>query len=160
MVTLPGQLFYGTQIPACLWFIARDRSGKPTRGGKPLRDRRGEVLFIDARKLGTMVSRTQKELTDDDMSRVATNYHAWRGESQEYEDVPGFCKATTLDEIRQHAYVLTPGRYVGAEDLENDNEPFDEKMKRLSVTLRGQQAEAATLDAAIDANLKELGYGA
>jgi type I restriction enzyme M protein len=161
MVALPGQLFYGTQIPACLWFIARDKSGKPTRGGKRLRDRRGEVLFIDARKLGTMISRTQKELTDEDIARIADTYHAWRGEGGTYADAPGFCKAATIDEIRKHGHVLTPGRYVGAgaEASEDDGEPFEDKMKRLVAQLREQQAEAAKLDAEIAANLKELGYG-
>ncbi|MGH9891107.1 MAG: N-6 DNA methylase, partial [bacterium] len=159
MVALPGQLFYGTQIPACLWFIARDKSGKPTKGGTPLRDRRGEVLFIDARKLGMMVSRTQKELTDEDITRIADTYHSWRGKDGDYGDVPGFCKAATLEEIRRHGHVLTPGRYVGAEDAEDDGEPFDEKMKRLTAALFEQQAEGAKLDAAIAVNLKRLGHG-
>lgn len=155
MVALPGQLFYSTQIPACLWFLARDR-----KDGK-FRDRRGHVLFIDARKLGRMVDRTHRELTDEDIARIADTYHAWRGEKEagEYADVPGFCKSATLEEVRKHGHVLTPGRYVGAEAQEDDGEPFDEKMKRLVATLREQQAEAAKLDAAIAANLKELGYG-
>ena len=155
MVALPGQLSYSTQIPACLWFIARDR-----HNGK-YRDRRGEVLFIDARKMGVMVSRTHRELTDEEIQRIARTYHAWRGQKEagEYADVPGFCKSATIEEIRKHGYVLTPGRYVGAELREDDDEPFDEKMKRLVATLREQQAEAARLDATIVANLKELGYG-
>ncbi|GIV82820.1 MAG: DNA methyltransferase [Meiothermus sp.] len=155
MVALPGQLFYSTQIPACLWFLARDR-----RNGK-FRDRRGHVLFIDARKLGRMVDRTHRELTDEDIQKIAGTYHAWRGEKEagEYRDVPGFCKSATLDEIRKHDHVLTPGRYVGAEAQDVDGEPFEEKMKRLVAQLREQQAEAAKLDAAIAANLKELGYG-
>jgi type I restriction enzyme M protein len=154
MVALPGQLFYSTQIPACLWFLARDR-----KNGK-FRDRRGHVLFIDARKLGRMVDRTHRELTDEDIARIADTYHAWRGEKEagEYADVPGFCKSATLEEVRKHGHVLTPGRYVGAEAQEDDGEPFDEKMKRLVATLREQQAEAAKLDSAIAANLKELGY--
>jgi type I restriction enzyme M protein len=159
MVALPTQLFYGTQIPACLWFVARDKSGKSTKG-KALRDRRNEVLFIDARKLGTMVNRTQKKLTDEDISRIADAYHAWRGEKGEYADVPGFCRNATIEEIRQHSHVLTPGRYVGAEDGEEDEEPFEEGMKRLVAHLDQQRAEATELDAAIAANLKELGYGA
>lgn len=159
MVALPGQLFYGTQIPACLWFIARDKSGKPTKGGKPLRDRRGEVLFIDARKLGTMVSRTQKELADKDISQIADTYRAWRGQAGEYEDIPGFCRVATLDEIRQHGYVLTPGRYVGAEDPADEDEPFDERMRQLTITLREQQAAGAKLDASIADSLKEMGFG-
>ncbi|MCI4431204.1 MAG: SAM-dependent DNA methyltransferase [Burkholderiales bacterium] len=155
MVALPGQLFYSTQIPACLWFLARDR-----KNGK-FRDRRGEVLFIDARKLGRMADRTHKELTDDDVARIATTYHAWRGEQDagEYADIAGFCKSAELLEMRKHGHLLTPGSYVGAEALEIDAEPFEGKMKRLSATLRAQQVEAAKLDAAIAANLKELGYG-
>ena len=155
MVALPGQLFYSTQIPACLWFLARDR-----KNGK-FRDRRGHVLFIDARKMGRMTDRTHRELTDEDIARIARTYHAWRGEKDtgEYEDIAGFCKSATFEEIRQHGHVLTPGRYVGAEPQEDDGEPFGEKMKRLTATLREQQAEAAKLDAAIEANLKELGHG-
>jgi type I restriction enzyme M protein len=155
MVALPGQLFYSTQIPACLWFLARDR-----KNGR-FRDRRGHVLFIDARKLGPLVDRTHRELTAEDIARIAGTYHAWRGEQNagEYADVPGFCKSAPLDEVRKHDHVLTPGRYVGAEAQEDDGEPFEEKMKRLTATLREQQAEAAKLDAAIAANLKELGYG-
>jgi len=155
MVALPGQLFYSTQIQACLWFLARDR-----QNGK-FRDRRGQVLLIDARKLGTMVDRTHRELTDQDVGRIADTYHAWRGEKDvgEYADVPGFSKSASLEEVRKHGHVLTPGRYVGAEAQEDDGEPFDEKMKRLVATLREQQAEAARLDAAIAENLRELGYG-
>jgi type I restriction enzyme M protein len=163
MVALPGQLFYSTQIPACLWFLARDR-----KNGR-FRDRRGEVLFIDARKMGRMVSRTHRELTDDDIALITGMYHLWRGEEDvppesverrtEYEDVPGFCKAASMEEIRKHGHVLTPGRYVGAAAAEEDDEPFEEKMARLVEELRAQQAEAAKLDAAIAANLEELSYG-
>ncbi len=155
MVALPGQLFYSTQIPACLWFLSRDR-----KGGK-LRDRCGEVLFIDTRKLGRMVDRTHRELTDEDIARIAETYHAWRSEDgvSAYADIPGFCKSAPLVEVRKHAHVLTPGRYVGAEVQEDDGEPFEDKMKRLVVELREQQAEAAKLDAAIEANLKKLGFG-
>ena len=155
MVALPGQLFYSTQIPACLWFLARDR-----KNGK-FRDRRGQVLFIDARKLCRMVDRTHRELTAEDVTRIATTYHAWRGEegAGEYEDIPGFCKSATLEEVRKHGHVLTPGRYVGAEAQEDDGEPFEDKMNRLTATLREQQAEAGRLDAAIAVNLEELGYG-
>jgi type I restriction enzyme M protein len=108
-----------------------------------------------------MVDRTHRELTDEDIARIANTYHAWRGEKEagEYADVPGFCKSATLEEIRKHGYVLTPGRYVGAAEQEEDDEPFDQKMRRLVAQLREQQAEAAKLDAAIAANLKELGYG-
>lgn len=160
MVALPGQLFYSTQIPACLWFLARDKSnGK--RGKETLRDRRGEVLFIDARNLGQMVDRTRRELTDADIQRIANIYHAWRGEkvAGEYLDVAGFCKSATLEDIRRHGHVLTPGRYVGAEAAEDDGEPFEEKMNRLCALWRKQQQQAASLDVAIEANLRELGYG-
>jgi len=155
MVTLPGGLFYGTPIPACLWFLARDR-----KNGK-FRERRGHVLFINARKLGRMVDRTHRELTDEDIARIAATYHAWRGEKDAgaYGDVRGFCKSATLEEVRKRGHVLTPGRYVGAEALEDDEEPFEASMKRLTAMLREQQAEAAKLDATIAANLKELGYG-
>ncbi len=155
MVAMPGQLFYSTPIPVCLWFLARDR-----KNGR-FRDRRGETLFIDARKMGTLVDRVHRELTDEDIAKIAGTYHAWRGDkgAKEYADVPGFCKAAKLVDIRKHGHVLTPGRYVGAEAIEDDGEPFEEKMRRLATMLREQQAEAAKLDAAISANLKELGYG-
>ncbi len=154
MVAMPGQLFYSTQIPACLWFLARDR-----KNGK-LRDRRGEVLFIDARKLGKMVDRTHRELTDEDIERIGRTYHSWRGEKDagEYEDVPGFCKSATLEELRKYGHVLTPGRYVGTEVQEDDGEPFEEKMQRLVKQLGEQQAEATKLDTAIQENLTELGF--
>jgi type I restriction enzyme M protein len=155
MVALPGQLFYSTQIPVCLWFLARDKST-----GRP-RDRRGESLFIDARTLGAMVDRTHRELTDTDIARIAGTYHAWRGDSgaDAYADVPGFCKGTTTEEIRGDSYVLTPGRYVGAAPLEDDHEPFEERMNRLIATLREQQARSNDLDLDIAASLEELGYG-
>ena len=248
MVALPGQLFYSTQIPACLWFLARDRTGGAATGvgavgagnagagnagagiarigttgagmagagtvgagtaragiaersrpfrdigsrpapaadsrgagaaapagtatagtaatagvavrSRPFRDRRGEVLFIDARQLGRMVDRTHRELTDADIARIADTYHAWRGEAGagDYADVPGFCKAASLEEVRRHGHVLTPGRYVGAAPQEEDGEPFEEKMKRLVAQLQEQQAEGARLDAAIEANLAKLGF--
>ena len=175
MVALPGQLFYSTQIPVCLWFIARDK-----KNGR-FRDRRGQTLFIDARKMGTMVDRVHRELTDEDIKKIADTYHAWRtfgphpasghplpvGEGRRegnrgmaaYADIPGFCKSGTIEEIRKHGYVLTPGRYVGAAPQEEDDEPFEEKMQRLVAQLREQQAESAKLDKAIAKNLKELGYG-
>ncbi len=170
MIALPGQLFYSTQIPACLWFLARDRSGRHSRAGGnpvPMRDRRGQVLFIDARKLGRMADRTHRELTDADIARIAGTYHAWRsasghsragGNPVPYQDIPGYCKSATLDDIRKHGHVLTPGRYVGAEAVEDDGEPFADKMQRLAAQLREQQAEAARLDEAIARNLQELGF--
>ena len=155
MVALPGQLFYSTQIPACLWFLARDRHG----GSRPRSDR---LLFIDARKLGHMVDRTHRELDDADIARIAATYHAWRGDdgAGDYADVPGFCKSATLDEVRAHGHVLTPGRYVGAEPQTDDGEPFAEKMARLSAQWRDQRTEAAALDDAIEANLRALGFPA
>jgi len=155
MLAMPGQLFYATQIPVCLWFVARDRKNHK------FRDRRGEVLFIDARKMGQMVDRTHRELTAEDITLIAATYHAWRREKHagEYEDIPGFCKVATLEEIRKHGHVLTPGRYVGAEAQQEDDEPFDEKMKRLTATLREQMEKGYKLDEAIRLNLEVLGYG-
>ena len=154
MVALPTQLFYSTQIPACLWFLARDRSNGPHR------DRRGQVLFVDARQLGRMVDRTHRELTDEDVSRIAGTYHAWRSSeaADAYQDVPGFCKSAPLEEIRRYDYVLTPGRYVGVEPQEEDDEPFEDKMRRLAAEWREQVAEARRLDAKIEANLRSLGF--
>ena len=156
MVALPGQLFRSTQIPACLWFLSRGRSNGEHR------DRRGEILFIDARKLGHMIDRTRRDLSAEDIARVADTYHAWRGQSkgEGYADVPGFCKSAPLEEVRKHGHVLTPGRYVGAAPQLDDGEPFEEKMARLTAQWRAQQAEAAKLDAAIAANLERLGFGA
>src|SRR3984893_2855001 len=155
MVALPGQLFYSTQIPVCLWFLARSK-----KNGR-FRDRRGETLFIDARTMGTLLDRVRRELRDVDIAKIAGAYHAWCGhkEADDYADVPGFCKAARLGDIRKHGHSLTPGRYVGAGAAEEDNESFDEKMRRLVATLRQQQAEVAKLDALIVANLRELGYG-
>lgn len=153
MVALPGQLFYTTQIPVCLWFLAKNKAD----GGK--RDRRSEILFIDARNMGSMISRVQRELTAEDIAMIADTYHAWRGEAGEYADVPGFCKSAAVEEVRTHGHVLTPGRYVGAAEVEDDGEPFAERMTRLVATLREQRAEAVRLDAKIEVALKELGYG-
>jgi type I restriction enzyme M protein len=164
MVALPGQLFYGTQIPACLWILARDKSNGVAKDAK-LRDRRGEVLFIDARKMGALVagSRKQKELSPEEVARIATAYHAWRGEPDAlaalggaYADIPGFCKAARLDEIATHGHVLTPGRYVGAGAAEEDDEPFEEKFDRLLGELRVQFAEGRRLEAEIEARLGGL----
>jgi type I restriction enzyme M protein len=143
MIALPGQLFYSTQIPACLWFLARNKN----RGGK-LHDRRGELLFIDARKLGTLVDRTRKEFSDDDVAKIAGVYHAWR-EGKGYEDVSGFCKAAKLEGIRGHNYVLTPGRYVGAADVDDDDVPFPERFGALRVKLEEQFAQGASIERAI-----------
>lgn len=152
MIALPGQLFYTTPIPACLWFITRNK-----KNGK-FRNRSGETLFIDARKMGHLIDRTHREFSDEEISRIAQAYHAWRGEKDagEYKDVTGFCKSSTTDEVRAHGYVLTPGRYVGAEDIEEDDEPFGEKMKRLTEKLEEQFAESAKLEKAIRNNLKEF----
>jgi len=152
MVALPGQLFYSTQIPVCVWFLAKDRSN-----GR-FRDRRGEVLFIDARKMGSMVDRTRRELTGEDIQTIAGTYHAWR-EGKDYEDVPGFSKSATLDEIREQGHALTPGRYVGAEDVEDDGEAFEDKMHRLISELYAAQSESQGMDYEILAHLKALGYG-
>jgi type I restriction enzyme M protein len=158
MVALPGQLFYSTQIPVCLWFLARDK-----KNGR-FRDRRGHVLFIDARKMGTMIDRVQRTLTDDDIATIAETYHAWRGdkknapEGKTYEDIPGFCKSATLDEIRAHGHFLTPGRYVGAEEAEDDGIPFEDKMAALTAELATLTARGVALDQAIAANLAAIGF--
>ncbi|MGH8645605.1 MAG: type I restriction-modification system subunit M [Gammaproteobacteria bacterium] len=180
MVALPGQLFYSTQIPVCLWFLAKNKKGESSpsgRGqGEGRRDRRKQTLFIDARKLGTLIDRVHRELTDADLQKIVNTYHAWRGDSPSlppplgegrgggkdasgYADIPGFCKSATSAEIAAHGHVLTPGRYVGAEEVEDDGEPFEEKMPRLVAELQAQFAESATLEQAIKANLEGLGYG-
>lgn len=162
MVAMPGQLFYSTQIPVCLWFLTRDKSAKGYR------NRKGETLFIDARKLGTMIDRVHRELTDSDIDRLADTYHAWQGDPHlvsgdaaiaAYSDVPGFCKSAVTAEIAEHGHVLTPGRYVGAEDIEDDGEPFEDKMRRLVGELGGQFEESSRLEDAIKFNLEALGYG-
>lgn len=153
MVALPSQLFYNTGIPACLWFISRDKSN-----GK-FRDRSEEILFIDARKMGYMADRTHRELSEEDIFEIADTYHTWRGEEGEYVDDKGFCKSVTLDEVKKHDYILTPGRYVGAAEIEDDGVPFEEKMAELSAKLYEQFAEADRLEAAIKRNLEVLGYG-
>ncbi len=159
MVALPGQLFYSTQIPVCLWFLTRSKAGRAAGGERRgQRDRRGEVLFIDARKLGRLVDRTHRELSDEEVAQIAGTYHAWRGDGdQTYGDVPGFCKAATLDAIRGHGHVLTPGRYVGAAEVEDDGEPFEEKMARLTADLAAQFAESAQLEEKIRRQLAALG---
>jgi type I restriction enzyme M protein len=167
MVALPGQLFYSTQIPVCLWFLTKNKNAVSQAGVSVRRDRRKETLFIDARKLGTLIDRVHRELTEADLQKIVSTYHAWRGDQPlagaeapaKYEDVPGFCKSATTAEIVGHGYVLTPGRYVGAEEVEDDGERFPEKMARLVKELEGQFAESAKLETAIRANLKGLGYG-
>ena len=182
MVALPGQLFYSTQIPVCLWFLTKSKAAKtplPPRGGGvggegARRDRRKQTLFIDARKLGTLIDRVHRELTDEDINKITSTYHAWRGDpltpspvqgeggdggrTVEYTDIPGFCKSATTEEIATHGHVLTPGRYVGAEEIEDDGEPFEEKMARLVAELGEQFDVSAKLEEAIEKNLKGLGY--
>ncbi len=155
MVAMPGQLFYSTQIPVCLWFLTKSKSETKRR------KRKGETLFIDARKLGTLIDRVHRELTDVDIAKIVSTYHAWRGEKEagKYEDIAGFCKSATTTEIASHGHVLTPGRYVGAEEVEDDGEPFDAKMKRLVGELNSQFAESAKLEQAIKQCLEGLGYG-
>jgi type I restriction enzyme M protein len=160
MVSLPGQLFYSTQIPVCLWFLARDKKNGKGIGGKKLRNREGKTLFIDARELGFLKDRVHRELSGEDVAKIADTYHRWRGDLKgEYADEPGFCKSATLEDIRGNQYVLTPGRYVGAKAVEEDEEPFDDKMQRLTKKLREQLAESGRLEKSIEASLKELGYG-
>jgi type I restriction enzyme M protein len=155
MVALPPQLFFNTQIPACIWFLTRDKRA----GG---RDRRGETLFIDARKLGRMESRVFRVFDDEDIAKIAGTYHAWRHDGEtcaDYKDSPGFCYSANLEEIKKHDYVLTPGRYVGAEAEDEDNEAFNEKMMRLTAQLKEQFVESGQLEEEIKRNLGRLGYG-
>jgi len=169
MIALPGQLFYTTQIPVCLWFLTKNKSQRPHPENPELsyRDRRGETLFIDARQIGTMIDRTQKELTKEDITQIAETYHNWRNviasdvgakQSVPYEDVAGYCKSATLSEIQANDYVLTPGRYVGVADEEDDGIHFEDKMAELTATLKDQLVKAKELDQAILENLKVLGY--
>ena len=161
MIALPGQLFYSTQIPACLWFLARDKRANGHR------DRRGEVLFIDARNMGHMVDRTRRELSDEDIAKIAGAYHSWRTGPEDlealglepYEDVPGFCRAATNGEIAGHGHVLTPGRYVGSEAIEDDGVPFGERFAELRAKLDGQFAEGRKLEERIEAALAEVVAG-
>ena len=185
MIALPGQLFYTTQIPVCLWFLTKNKKGSNSgMGVSPMdpsnhdrdgqathRKREGETLFIDARKIGSMISRTQKELLPEDIAKIAQTYHNWRSQTptensklktenstEAYADVAGYCKSATLEDMRKHDYVLTPGRYVGAAALEDDGIPFETKMTELSATLFTQMTESAKLDDVIRQNLKGLGY--
>ncbi len=155
MVALPGQLFYATGIPVCLWFLTKNKAGDNHR------DRRGEVLFIDARKLGRMETRVHRVFVDADIAKIADTYHAWRnapGSGEAYVDVAGFCKSATTEVVRGHDFVLTPGRYVGAGEVEDDGEPFDEKMDRLTTLLAEQLAEGERLEGQISEALGRLGY--
>jgi type I restriction enzyme M protein len=152
MVSLPAQLFYNTMIPACLWFLAKNRTN-----GK-FRNRSNEILFIDARNLGVMVNRRNKELTDDDVQKIAQTYHNWRSINGSYEDVAGFCKAATIEEVRNSNYVLMPGRYVGTEEAEVDGVPFEEKMQALTAKLSEQFAQGAELEKQIRLNLESIGF--
>jgi type I restriction enzyme M protein len=155
MVALPAQLFYNTQIPACLWFLARNKTN-----GK-FRNRSGEILFIDTRELGTMISRRQKDLTNLDIAKITHAYHNWRSKAtyETYTDEAGFCKAVKLDDVRKNNYILTPGRYIDFKEAEDDGETFDAKMLQLTVELSEQMAKATTLDEQIKANLAKIGFG-
>lgn len=167
MVALPGQLFTNTQIPACIWFLTKDKSGNTPlspggrgaggEGARGKRDRRNELLFIDARNLGFMRDRVLRDFTNEDIAKIADTFHAWQ-KDEGYEDIAGFCKSASLDEIKKHDFVLTPGRYVGAQEQEDDGEPFAEKMARLTGQLREQFAESDRLEAEIKRNLGGLGY--
>lgn len=154
MVSLPSQLFYNTQIPACLWFLARNKTN-----GK-FRNRSNEVLFIDARELGTMISRKQKELTDKDIAKISETYHRWRGKEyqQQYKDIPGFCKSANIQEIRKNKYILTPGRYIDFKEAEEDGQAFDDRMQQLILTLKEKMEKVNELDNRIKTNLKKIGY--
>lgn len=152
MIALPTQLFFNTQIPACLWFIARDRENHK------FRNRQGEIIFIDARKMGKMKDKRHRELTEEDIKKISGTYHAWRGGDGEYKDVAGFCKSTILEEVRKQNYILTPGRYVGIPEEEDDGIPFEEKMKKLTTELTEQMKESQRLDEEIKKNLESIGY--
>jgi type I restriction enzyme M protein len=157
MIALPGQLFYTTQIPVCLWFLSKNKKANPELG---FRNRQGETLFIDARKMGELKDRVHRELTDDEITLITRTYHAWRGEEKDgnYEDIAGFCKSASLEEVQNNGYVLTPGRYVGIEDEDDDGIPFEEKMEKLTTMLSEQLMMSNLLDNSIQTNLKELGY--
>lgn len=152
MVALPSQLFYNTMIPVCLWFISRDKKNHK------FIDRRGKYLFIDARKMGEMVDRRHRELLDDEIKNISDTYHAWRGENGEYQDIKGFCKSVIIDDIRKHNYILTPGRYVGTEDIEYDEEVFENKMKKLTEDLNEQFTKSKQIEEEIKKNLGNIGY--
>jgi len=152
MISLPSQLFYNTSIPVCLWFLARNK-----RNGK-FKDRKGKTLFIDARNMGEMIDRRHRVLTDKEIDKIASTYHAYRGEVGEYKDIPGFCKEAILEDIKENDYILTPGRYVGFEEVEEDFEVFEEKMKKLTKELSESFRESKKLEEEIRKNLKSIGY--
>ncbi len=152
MVSLPSQLFYNTMIPVCLWFISRDRKNSK------FRERNGEILFIDARNMGTMIDRRHRELSDEDIVKISSTYHAWRSKNGKYKNEPGFCKSAKIEEVQKHGHILTPGRYVGAADIEEDPEVFDEKMLRLTAELSSQFKKSADLEKEIRNNLEKVGY--
>ncbi|SXH62939.1 adenine-specific DNA-methyltransferase [Klebsiella pneumoniae] len=152
MVALPGQLFTNTQIPACIWLLTKDKSG-----GNGKAHRKGEVLFIDARQIGFMKDRVLRDFSTNDIRKIADTFHAWQTDKN-YKDEAGFCLSATLEDIQKNDFVLTPGRYVGAAEQEEDDEPFAEKMTRLTAQLKEQLAESAKLEAQIKANLGGLGY--
>jgi type I restriction enzyme M protein len=153
IVALPDKLFYSTGIPVSLWILNRNKENNPK-----YRNRKHEVLFIDARHLGEMIDRRHKELKDDDVNQIAEIYHAWRNINGEYEDVKGFCKSAKIEEIREHEYVLTPGRYVGIEDVEDDGIPFEEKMENMTAELAELFAKSRHLEDEIRKNLGGIGY--
>lgn len=154
MVSLPAQLFYNTQIPACLWFLARNKTNHN------FRNRSKEILFIDVREMGTMISRRQKELTDNDIQIIGDTYHNWRSKDWKeiYKDVPGFCKSATIQEVQKNNYILTPGRYIDFKEAVDDGELFDDKMKHLTASLKEQMQTASILDKEIIKNLSSIGY--
>lgn len=161
MIALPGQLFFTTQIPVCLWFLSKNKQAVTLNGVSTRRDRQGETLFIDAREMGSMISRTNKELTTEDIRKITQTFHAWRGQPNSgsaYQDQAGFCKSATLSDMAANDFVLTPGRYVGAAQLIDDGIAFETKMQDLSQSLYAQMSQAAKLDQAIRKNLAALGY--
>jgi len=153
IVALPDKLFYTTAIPACLWILNRNKGNNPK-----YRSRRHEFLFIDARKLGQLVDRRHRELSDEDIKRIAETYHNWRNKDGQYEDIKGFCKSININEIREHEYILTPGRYVGIEEIEDDGIDFEEKMENLTSELSELFAKSRHLEEEIKKNLRGLGY--
>ena len=152
IVALPKQLFYNTGIPACIWFISRKRAGNGDR------KRTGEILFIDASEMGFMADRTHREFSDEDIAKISGTYHEWRRRDSKYEDVKGFCKSANIEEITKHNFVLTPGRYVGIKDEEDDGIPFEEKMAELTAKLSEQMKEEKRLDEEIKKQLKNVGF--